>query len=66
MSKTKSWVMDSEVTYWATAEDIVKECQTFDEFRHRMASKWNLVAWYEAADLAMMLSDFWADNRRKS
>jgi len=25
-----------------------------------------LVAWYEAADLAMMLSDFWADNRSKS
>ena len=36
MSKTKNWLMDMEEEFYAIADNIVVECEAFNEFVVRM------------------------------
>jgi len=65
MGNTKRWVMESEDAYWDYASQIIGECETLDEFQHRMESRRRLIAWYPAEDVALMLNDAWHEKWSK-
>jgi len=65
MSKTKEWAMKFEEAYWEYASEIVGECETLDEFQHRMEPRRGFIPWYSAEDVALMLSDTWQEKWSK-
>lgn len=62
MSKTKSWLMDMEEEFYAIANNIVGECEAFNEFVVRMKPHYpKMYAFYNEMEIEEHLAEAWND-----
>jgi len=67
MSKTKNWLMDEEEQFYITADTVIGECETVQEFTARMDEHKNKVLWTldDESDFEFLCADMWAEKWSK-
>ena len=58
-----SWILDNEEMFFEGANDVLHECESFEEFKKVMAPQMDLVAHLDnvSEQLSEMWNDFWSD-----
>ena len=58
-----SWILDNEEMFFEGANDVLHECESFEEFKKVMAPQMDLVAHLDNVEetLSAMYHDAWSD-----
>ena len=58
-----NWILDNEEMFFEGANDVLHECESFEEFEKVMAPQMDLVAHLDNVSerLSEMWNDFWSD-----
>ena len=61
MGKVKAWAMDCEEMFWDGAQDVVIECENYEQFVEVMKPQLDLVVHLDKQEIDFGLSDIWGE-----